>query len=296
MNSMTPPVGRTSRPNPGLDPGTVTLARHRAQCRICRHARREEIERDFLDWVPAREIAEEYELGSHRAVYRHAHAFDLFRMRRGYVERVLDNILERSGEAKITAGGLVSAIRLLLEIESDGHWMHLSRLRDPPCPASRQTAPPPAAHENDAEGDLEDEARAPKAQRAAGPAPRDADADDRVPLKESALRIFRELEAAHPAFPPQPSPRATAALPPEETGRGFAPVCQALKTAPVTAAPNPIVLPPSAAPSPNPAPVPPGTRREPDGPPQVAGMAWPWAKNNNPFARRNRWRRRPVVG
>ena len=56
--------------------------------------------------------------------------------------------------------------------------------------------------------------------------------------------------------------------------------------------PAPAVPPPASAPAPRE----PGTRREPDGPPQVAGMAWPWAMGNSPFARRNRFRKRPVVG
>ena len=87
MNPKKSSTARDRRPRPLADEAAVTLARHRAQCRICRHPRREEIEWEFLDWVPGREIAETYKLGSSRAVYRHAHAHDLLRRRRGYVQR-----------------------------------------------------------------------------------------------------------------------------------------------------------------------------------------------------------------
>ncbi len=263
------------------------LARHRAQCRICRHPQREEIEREFLDWTSAREIAEEYKLGSHRTVYRHANALDLFHVRRGYVERVLDNVLERSGEAKITAASVVSAIRLMLELNSYENQFQLEILRE----GTEQKSVKRAAKSGDAAGAAGDD---------------DEDAYSRL-WANASPQLRRALTPPPTAAPAQAPAAPPAVLGPEKTERNAAPMTNAPKEAPAkTEPPSPVApaetkppKPPAPAnPSPAPAPVAPepGTRREPDGPPQVAGMAWPWARGSSPFARRGRWRGRPVSG
>lgn len=243
----------------------AALARHRAQCRICRHAQREEIEREFLDWVPAREIAAEYKLGSHRAVYRHAHALSLFRARRGNIERVLDNIIERSGEAKITAASVVSAIRLLVELnmpetqfllellQGSAGWIFakpaLDKLWAAASPQPGPARKPPA------------KAAPARVKLMIAPDPREKSERKAAPMAYAA----KEGEAKAKAEPAKQ-------LPPEKPA---APADPASARAP--AAPEP------------------GTRQEPDGPPNVAGMAW-WPNGRSPFARHGRWRGRPVVG
>ncbi len=97
----------------------LCLAQHRARCRICKHPEREEIEREFLDWVSLREIAEDWKLPSFRAIYRHAHAVGLFERRRKNRLAALDAIIERVHEVPVTASAVVAAIRLSLELEGE---------------------------------------------------------------------------------------------------------------------------------------------------------------------------------
>jgi hypothetical protein len=95
------------------------LAAHRARCSICRHPERKEIEREFLDWVSPREIAEDWKLPSYRAIYRHAHAVGLFERRRENRLTALDAIIERVQDVPVTASAVVAAIRLSLELEGE---------------------------------------------------------------------------------------------------------------------------------------------------------------------------------
>jgi hypothetical protein len=280
--SASSPKRRARRMATGLE---ARLARHRAQCRICRHAQRDEIEEEFLDWVPAREIAAEYKLGSHRAIYRHAHALSLFRARRGYIERVLDNIIERSGEAKITASSVISAIRLLVELNMPEKQFLLELLQG--SAGWKFAKPSPAPGEAVALEDryaVEDDAgNGPGAAATPQPGP----------------GLKPQGKAAPPAvqltIPPDP--------PSEKSERKAAPMAYAAREGEAEAKAEPPKQPPPANPAvsadPTPARAPagpaPGTRQEPDGPPNVAGMAW-WPNGCSPFARRARWRGRPVVG
>ena len=43
---------------------SVNLGRHAAECKICAHPLREEIERDFINWRSPAAIAKQYELSS----------------------------------------------------------------------------------------------------------------------------------------------------------------------------------------------------------------------------------------
>jgi hypothetical protein len=95
------------------------LAAHRARCGICKHPECEEIEREFLDWVSPREIAENWKLASYRAIYRHAHAVGLFERRRKNRLAALEAIIERVREVPVTASAVVAAIRLSMELEGE---------------------------------------------------------------------------------------------------------------------------------------------------------------------------------
>ena len=59
------------------DAPQVNQVRHEAQCSICKHAQRTEIDREFVRWGNTTNIAESYGL-SRDSIYRHAHATSLF--------------------------------------------------------------------------------------------------------------------------------------------------------------------------------------------------------------------------
>lgn len=56
--------------------------RHARYCKICSHAKREEIEQAFISWQSPIVIAKEYGLADRMNVYRHANALGLFEKRR----------------------------------------------------------------------------------------------------------------------------------------------------------------------------------------------------------------------
>jgi hypothetical protein len=96
---------------------------HARTCSICRNPKREEIERDFLAWRSPQEIVGDYKLGSRMAVYRHAHALGLVRKRYTNLRAVLARIMERAGEAPVTAWAVVAAVRACAKINARGQWM-----------------------------------------------------------------------------------------------------------------------------------------------------------------------------
>jgi hypothetical protein len=64
----------------------VNFGRHAAECKICAHAQREEIERDFINWRSPASIAKLYKLKNRTSVYRHAHALGLYSYPNGLEE------------------------------------------------------------------------------------------------------------------------------------------------------------------------------------------------------------------
>ena len=81
----------------------VNSGRHAAECKICAHAHRHEIERDFINWHSPASIAKQYGLRNRSTVYRHAHAVGLFPKRERNVRAALEKIIERAGEVDVTA-------------------------------------------------------------------------------------------------------------------------------------------------------------------------------------------------
>ena len=55
----------------------ISDERHKAQCTICNHAQRDEIDQDFVNCGSSSRITEEYRI-SRTALYRHAYATGLF--------------------------------------------------------------------------------------------------------------------------------------------------------------------------------------------------------------------------
>jgi hypothetical protein len=242
----------------------VALERHKARCHICRHAQRQEIEEDFLDWTSPREIAETYGLADFRAIYRHANALGLFDQRRTNIQRATDRIIEQVGEVEVNALAVVAAIRTALNEERQ--WLESIRrlmnhnLCDGEQPASpeRLARPIPPAYWK----------------RISPPAPQ------KIPA-QAIERTDPETAAATTQNAAQPSPPVLekAAAPP------------APQRAASSQQPKPAPEKSPSAPAPKPAPVA-EVKSAPDpynAPGQVAGLPWPWPVKKIKFARRRPW-------
>jgi len=105
---------------------TINPGRHAAECKICAHPQREEIEGDFINWRSPTSIAKQYKLRNRASVYRHAHAFGLFPKRQRNVRAALEKIIERVGEVEVTAPAVVAAIQAYSKINASGQWVDRS--------------------------------------------------------------------------------------------------------------------------------------------------------------------------
>jgi hypothetical protein len=104
---------------PGAAPSRH-LRRHLTLCRICTHARRQEIEDDFVAWVSPAKIAVDYKLTDRSTMYRHAHALNLFPRRRRNVRAALERIIEHASDIKVNASAVVAAVQALAKINARG--------------------------------------------------------------------------------------------------------------------------------------------------------------------------------
>ncbi|MFY9560122.1 MAG: hypothetical protein WAQ52_07800 [Terriglobales bacterium] len=117
----TPPKQKTATavvaPEKPVNPG-----RHEAQCSICKHPNREEIEREFVGWGSPAKIAKTYSL-QRDTVYRHARACDLFEPRGRNVKAALGRMIERVCDVPINASAIVAAIGAYSKINANGQWV-----------------------------------------------------------------------------------------------------------------------------------------------------------------------------
>lgn len=99
---------------------TVNRSRHEAQCSICASPYRQEIEEAFINWRHPLYIAKDYDTTRY-AIYRHAHACDLFSKRRRNVITSLEKIIERADGCldSCTASAVVSAVQLYAKLSSE---------------------------------------------------------------------------------------------------------------------------------------------------------------------------------
>src|SRR5882724_7219461 len=104
------------------DPLHVNQGRHEAQCSICKHAQREEIEQQFLTWKSPDKIAETFGV-CRDSIYRHARAFDLLEPRRRNVRFALERIIERAGDVEVNANAVVSAVAAYSKLNANGQWI-----------------------------------------------------------------------------------------------------------------------------------------------------------------------------
>jgi hypothetical protein len=123
----------------------TNLDRHAAECRICSHEHREEIERDFINWRSPASIAKQYGLRNRSTIYRHAHALGLFSKRQRNVRAALEKIIERAGEVEVNASAIVSAVAAYSRINAAGQWVERSERIDLNQLFARMTALDPWA-------------------------------------------------------------------------------------------------------------------------------------------------------
>jgi len=119
---------KLTRENPKLQSNTSALSpgRHAAECKICSHPQREEIERDFVNWRSPAAITKHYGLRNRSSVYRHAHAAGLFTKRQRNVRAALEKIIERAGEVEVAAPAVVAAVQAYSKINAVGQWIDRS--------------------------------------------------------------------------------------------------------------------------------------------------------------------------
>jgi hypothetical protein len=99
------------------------IHRHESQCSVCRHPEREAIEQEFVHWLSPRATAEDFEI-DFRAIYRHAHACNLFAVRNRNIRFVLSHSLERAEHAVTpTPADLNRMVRTFTRVNDDGQWI-----------------------------------------------------------------------------------------------------------------------------------------------------------------------------
>jgi len=141
-------------------------AAHEARCTICQHPDRDAIEEEFIHWLSPRTMRDAYGVQS-RAVYRHAHAFNLFAVRDRNLRFALGHIIDRAERLPDVHGpDVIRAIHAFARVNNEGQWVEppshiivssgahpvptrqkqLDAIRQPALPA-----PAPDSHENAAE-------------------------------------------------------------------------------------------------------------------------------------------------
>ncbi len=114
------PVAVVNSPNP---------SRHARKCKVCHHANRPDIEREFLRGCSPSALGQVYGL-QERSIYRHVEALALDQRRNRSQRHGLGRILERSGEIKITDNLLIRVVRAFAHINNDaGRWVEPKKTR-----------------------------------------------------------------------------------------------------------------------------------------------------------------------
>ncbi|MGH9733078.1 MAG: hypothetical protein ACRD8A_00640 [Candidatus Acidiferrales bacterium] len=140
-----PPVPRKpSRVSNARIKRSARLNYHGIRCVICNHPDRETIEQDFLHWRSPAEIAQEFNLGHCRGIYRHAHALGLFKQRADQLRHGLGSIMEQAANVTPTANDIIRAVRAYSCLDEDGHWHEPTRrviITHQHLPAGRSVTP-----------------------------------------------------------------------------------------------------------------------------------------------------------
>jgi len=109
-----------NQPDPPQEP---SFNRHASHCTICVHPKRDEIEADFISWVSPANIAAEFGLRDRTAIYRHAKALNLVSRRGRNLLAVLDRIIEKGDDVRVTASVVIQAIVLRARINARGEFI-----------------------------------------------------------------------------------------------------------------------------------------------------------------------------
>ena len=99
--------------------------RHESGCIVCRHPKREDIEREWVDWGSTAQIAKQHGL-TRDSLYRHAHALGLFAKRQRNIRKALERIIEKAGDVEVTASAVVAAVQAYSKINAQGQWVDRS--------------------------------------------------------------------------------------------------------------------------------------------------------------------------
>ncbi len=113
------------------------LLRHARKCPICNHARRADIECDFLSWRSAHEIVREYELPHYSEIHRHADALNLVLRRNENARAALGSLAERAEGASAADDANVRDVRVH-DCVTDGS-RRAGRLREAECETAHQS-------------------------------------------------------------------------------------------------------------------------------------------------------------
>jgi len=108
-----------------VHPPTAKSSRHERDCSVCAHPDRREIEREFCEWKPLAAISRERKL-SRPALYRHAHATNLFESRDKNIRAALSHFIERGYKVRVTASSFIAAIQAFAKINAAGEWIEKS--------------------------------------------------------------------------------------------------------------------------------------------------------------------------
>jgi hypothetical protein len=141
-----------STPRPQSRPKSqneIDLARHQRRCSICHHPKCDEIEEAFLQWYNIRVIKREFEIDE-SAMYRHAHALNLFKERNLSLRSALEFVIQEAQHIRPSAEGLVKAIRAYTRINDQGEWIdtpttHIVKVMPVIDPELRNLTPNPAS-------------------------------------------------------------------------------------------------------------------------------------------------------
>jgi hypothetical protein len=108
----------------------VNRGRHEAQCSICRHPHRQEIEEAWVGWGNTGHIAKEFDI-TRDSIYRHAHATGLFAKRQANFKMIHEKILERVDWIQIEGSGFTSILKEYVKIISAEKESQDARPSDP---------------------------------------------------------------------------------------------------------------------------------------------------------------------
>ena len=134
-SSLKPASGKKTPAKTRNQQGKSLLELHQAQCGICSHQLREEIDEAFVNWECVSQIAHDYRL--HRsALYRHAHATGLLERRNRNIRHALGHIIQHAGRVEVTANSIIRAVKIFTHINAHGSWVQ------PPTHIIHSSAPP----------------------------------------------------------------------------------------------------------------------------------------------------------